>query len=61
MDQDKWEVGYDGEVGPFFNEISDEKYFDDGRKKPVSMGEEGTTEVEYQVGKFISISNGKIN
>ena len=60
-DQDKWEVDYDGEVGTFFDAISDEKESKNDRKNPVSMRGGGTNEVEYQSGKFVPISNGKIN
>ena len=45
-DQDKWEVDSDGEVGPFFDAIAYEKYFDHDRENPVSMRGEGATEVE---------------
>ena len=61
MDQDKWEVDSDVGVGPLFGGISDEKYFDDDRDNPVFMGWEGTTEVKYQVGKFVPLSNYKID
>ena len=60
-DEDKWEVDSDGEVGPFFDAIADEKEFDDGRESPVSMGGEGATEVKDQAGKFVPLSNNNIN
>ena len=60
-DQDKWEVDSDGEVGPFFGAIADEKEFDDDRENPVSKGGEGATEVKYQARKLITLSNDKID
>ena len=44
-DQDKWEVDSDGEVGPFFNTIADEKGFDNVRENTVSKGGEVHVEV----------------
>ena len=37
-DKYKWEVDYVGKFGTFFDDIADEKDFDDGRENPVSMG-----------------------
>ena len=51
--KDKWEVDNDGDVGPFFYIISDEKDFEYDRYNPVSMGGEVNVEVEYQDGKCI--------
>ena len=36
-DKDTWEVDFDGDFGPFFDAIVDEKEFDYGRENPVSM------------------------
>ena len=60
-DKDKWEVDYDGEFSPFFDAISNKKNFDDNRYNPVYMVGEGHFEVEDQAGKFVSLSNDKID
>ena len=44
-DKYKWEVDYDGGVGPFFDDIEYEKEFDYYRENHVSMGGEGHVEV----------------
>ena len=61
MDQDKWEVDSDEEVGTFFYAISDEKYFGGDIDNPVSMGGEENNEVKYQSGKFVPLSKYKID
>ena len=60
-DKYKWEVDYDGEVSPFFDAIADEKEFNDVRENPVSMGGKGDLEAEDQAGKFVPLSNDKID
>ena len=45
---------------PFFA-IADEKEFEDVRDNPVSVGGEVHVEKEYQSGKFVTISNDKID
>ena len=60
-DKDKWEVDYDGKIGPFFNAITNEKDFDNVRENPVPMGGEGHAEVKYQAGEFVLLSNDKID
>ena len=44
-DKDKWEVYSDGEVGTFFDAISDKEKFDDYRENTVSTRGEGHVEV----------------
>ena len=40
VDQNKWEVDYNGEVGTFFDTIAYQKEFDDDINNPVSTGGE---------------------
>ena len=54
-------VDYDGDVGPFFDAIADEKEFGDDRDNTVSMGGEGHVGVEDQDGKFVLLSIDKID
>ena len=49
-DKDKWEVDYDGGVGPFFDATAYDKEFDDDRENPVSRVGEGNIGVKYQAG-----------
>ena len=48
---------YDGEVGPFFGAIADEKEFDDKKENPLSTGGEGHSEIKDQAGNFFPLSN----
>ena len=47
--KDKWEVDSDGEVGPFFDAIADEKEFGDVRDNPVSMGGRDTLKSDIKM------------
>ena len=60
-DKDKWEFDSDGESGPLFDTIADDKEFDNYRENTVSMGGEINVEVEYQSRKFVILSNDKID
>ena len=60
-DKYKREVDCDVEVAPFLDAIANEKDFDDNRENPVYMVGEGNVEVEDQSGKFVPISNYKID
>ena len=59
--KDKLDNDSDGGVDPFFNDIADKKVFEDGRDNPVSMEGEGHVETEVQYGKFVPLSNDKID
>ena len=48
-------------VVPFFDAIADEKEFNDDRENLVSTGGEGHVEVKNQAGKFVPLSNDKID
>ena len=52
VDQEKWEVDYDGEVGPFFDAITEGKDFDNKKENPLSTGGEGHAEIKDQDGIF---------
>ena len=60
-DQDKWEVDSGGGVGKILGVIADEKEFDNDRDNTVSMVEEVHAEVEDQDGRFVLVSNNKID
>ena len=61
MDQDKWEVEYDGEVGTFYDAIADKKEFDGDRENIASMVGEGHDEVEDKYNRFVPVLNDNIN
>ena len=49
------EVDSDMEVGPFFDAIVDEKYFDGGRENNVSMVGEGSLKLNINLGSLLPI------
>ena len=54
-DKEKWEVGYDGEVGPFFDAIVDEKDYENDGENPLSMLGEVHVGVEDKSGRFVPL------